>query len=238
MIFDFWKRRSPSRMHNYRELIAPLPIPTTEQTENFAAYVVGAHSWYKHLPCAPPGAPFVFFLDPNAGRELVHTATGRVEYRDRVDGQVQFHYTWMLTTEYHARFGHWQYATDHGTKFAVELAGSTLVLDSGFAEIAGMDGASIPVSPEVVAAGTMLMTAHVHDTFGAQWVHFMAHRVRQSRESHPEHGGYRQDLIDLSDRHRDDIPAFDRVIDDERARLRVELRAALFRVRALLLTSG
>jgi hypothetical protein len=68
----------------YRKLIARLPIPTVEQTENFAAYMVGAHSWYKHLPCHPPGAPFSFFLDPNAGRSVV-----------------------MLTTEYRDRFGHW-----------------------------------------------------------------------------------------------------------------------------------
>lgn len=223
-------------MHDYREIIAVLPIPTAEQTENFADYVVGAHSWYKHLPCTPPGAQFVFFLDPNAGRELVQTDMGRFEYRDRVDGQTRFHYTWMLTTEYHVRFGHWQYATDQGTKFVVKPPGSedTRVFGSGFAEITGMDGASIPVSPEVVAAGTMLMTAHVHRTFSAGWVHYRAHGLRQFRASHPKYAGYGQDLIELCDRHGEDIPAFERAIDDERARLQVELRAALLRVRALL----
>jgi hypothetical protein len=163
----------------------------------------------------------------------------------------------MRTAEYQARFGHWQYATDRGTKFVVKPPGSrdTLILDSGFAEITGTDGAAIPVASEVVAAGTMLMTAHVHDGFTAGKVLYMAHNYLRYRESDPEHGGYRQDpeagegaaerraakgqmdLIDLCDRHRDDIPAFDRAIDDERARLRVELRATLSRVRALL-TSG
>jgi hypothetical protein len=235
MIFKFWKRRRPSITQDYRELIASLPVPTTEQTENFAEYVVGAHSWYKHLPCTPPGAPFVFFLDPNAGRELVQTPKGRFEYRDRVDGQRQFHYTWMHTTDYRARFGHWQYATDHGTKFVVKLAGSpdTQVLDSGLAKITGLDGASIPVSPEVVTAGTMRMTAHVHEQFHPQWIHYMVHRTRLI-QSNPDLAGYRQELIDLFDQYSDDMPAFERAMDDERARLRGELRVALLRVRTLL----
>lgn len=52
---------------SYLDIIGQLPIPTAEQTRNFAEYVAGAHSWYKHLPVYPP-APFVFYLDPNAGR--------------------------------------------------------------------------------------------------------------------------------------------------------------------------
>ena len=52
-------------MDEYRELVASLPLPSTDQTARFVDYVSGAHSWYKHLPLFPPGAPFVFFLDPN-----------------------------------------------------------------------------------------------------------------------------------------------------------------------------
>jgi hypothetical protein len=91
---------------HYRQLIAPLPIPTVEQTESFAVHVAGAHSWYKHLPYEPPGIPFVVFLDPNAGRKL------------------------------------------------------------GSARVTAPDGASIAISPEVVAAGTVYLTAHVHESFG------------------------------------------------------------------------
>lgn len=106
-----WLRRLFARSSpppdRYRELISRLPIPTEEQTEKFVEYVVGARSWYKHLPRDPPGTRFVVFLDPNAGRAIVH-ADGRPQYRDRVNERERFHYTWMPTAEYLAKFGHWQ----------------------------------------------------------------------------------------------------------------------------------
>jgi len=180
--------RPPSR---YRQLIAPLPIPTAEQTESFAAHIVGAHSWYKHLPCDPPGVPFVVFLDPNAGRSLILTADGGAEYSDRVDERERFHYTWMPTAEYLTKFGHWHYA-------------HALVDRLGFARVTATDGASIVVSPEVVAAGTVYLTASVHESFG----HIPASRLRES--------------------------SADRQFEAEHARQCAELRVALHRVRSLL----
>ena len=178
----------PSR---YRQLIDPLPIPTAEQTESFAAHVVGAHSWYKHLPCDPPGVPFVVFLDPNAGRKLILNADGGEEYRDRVDERERFHYTWMPTTEYLTKFGHWHYDRPR-------------VDPLGFTRVTATDGASINVSPEVVAAGTVYLTAYVHESFG----HLPASRLREFSE--------------------------DRQIEAEHARQCAELRVALHRVRSLL----
>jgi len=175
----------------YRQLIAPLPIPTAEQTESFAAYVAGAHSWYKHLPDALPGAPFVVFLDPNAGRQLFQTADGGAGYRDCVDERERFHYTWMPTTEYLTTFGHWHYYRPRGNP-----------LD--FARVTARDGASIDVSPEVVAAGTIYLTAFVHESFG----HISASRLREC--------------------------SVDRQIEAEHARQCAELRVALHRVRSLL----
>ncbi len=187
--------RPPSR---YRQLIALLPIPTAEQTESFAAYLVGAHSWYKHLPCDPPGAPFVVFLDPNAGRELVLTADGRAEYRDYVDEWKRLHYTSMPTAEYLTKFGHWHYENYLGTQ----------VDPLGFARVTAKDGASIDVSPEVIAAGTVYLTAYVHESFG----HISASRLRGRLGNQ---GAERQ-------------------IEAEHARLCAELRVALHRVRSLL----
>lgn len=225
----------------YRELIAALPIPTEEQTANFAAYVVGAHSWYKHLPCTPPGAPFAFFLDPNAGRELVLTED-RAEYHDRTNGQQRFHYTWMLTTEYRARFGHWEYATNRGTTLIARLpgGGDPRVVGPGVvAQVLTEHGGTIPVSPEVLAAGTMAMTAHVHEYFDAGKVGMLASVYRRSvvgadDPKHSEWDREKQALIDLWERHEDDLPALDRELDEERARLRAELHATLLRLRAFL----
>lgn len=54
-------------LEEYRKVIAPLPIPTLAQEQQFLEFVSNAHSWYKHLPYLPPGQPFQFFLDPAAG---------------------------------------------------------------------------------------------------------------------------------------------------------------------------
>ncbi len=186
--------RPPSR---YRQLIALLPIPTAQQTENFAKYLVGAHSWYKHLPFDPPGAPFVVFLDPNAGRELVQAADGGAEFRDYDDDRRRPHYTSMPTAEYLTKFGHWDYANYLGTQ----------VDPLGFARVTAKDGASIDVSPEVIAAGTVHLTAYVHESFG----HMAASRLRGRLEN----------------------KGLERQIEAEHARLCAELRVALHRVRSL-----
>lgn len=236
--FDRLLGRGAARRDDYRELVAGLPVPTAEQTEAFAVHLVGAHSWYKHLPCAPVGAAFVVFLDPNAGRELVHTCGGP-EFRDRVDEREAFHYTWMPTAEYRTRFGHWHYATDHGTQFVVRRSdsdGGTQIHRHDLARVIGPDG-ELPVSPDLCAAGTVHLTAHVHDTFVAEWVHYYGAMLRRQREEMGDRLGgptYRQDILDLCDRHSDDLTRFDRELAAERSRLRGELRATLERVRDLL----
>jgi hypothetical protein len=53
----------------YLRTVAGLPIPTAEQINDFATYVAGAKSWYKHLPVHPPGSPMHFYLDSHAGRD-------------------------------------------------------------------------------------------------------------------------------------------------------------------------
>jgi hypothetical protein len=63
--------------NDYLAIIRQLPRPTLAQTERFARYVSGAHSWYKHLPIRRK-VPFVFFLDPGAGMNLVRTRAGEI----------------------------------------------------------------------------------------------------------------------------------------------------------------
>jgi hypothetical protein len=52
----------------YLQRLKSLPVATPEQTARFAEHVADNHSWYKHLPFFPPGASFVFFPNPDAGR--------------------------------------------------------------------------------------------------------------------------------------------------------------------------
>ena len=54
--------------------VQSLTRPTAGQIDAFVQHVSAAHSWYKHLPLLPPGTPFFFYLNPNAGRETVVVA--------------------------------------------------------------------------------------------------------------------------------------------------------------------
>jgi hypothetical protein len=122
------------------------------------------------LPYDPPGASFVVFLDPNAGRQFVLTADGAAEYRDRVDERNRFHYTWMPTAEYLTKFGHWHYYRSQVDRV-------------GIARVTAGDGTSIAVSPEVVTAGTVFLTAYVHESFG----HASASLLHEDRLPEAEH---------------------------------------------------
>lgn len=48
----------------YLRAVHALPRPTPEQITGFVSYLSDAHSWYKHLPLMPPGAPFYVFVHP------------------------------------------------------------------------------------------------------------------------------------------------------------------------------
>jgi hypothetical protein len=97
-------------IHAYRELMEDVTLPDDQQTRNFAEYVAGAHSWYKHLPPLAPGRRFAFYLDRDAGRERETLQNGRSVYIDRTaDTPFKFHYTWMTTAAYRKKFGFWNY---------------------------------------------------------------------------------------------------------------------------------
>src|SRR5262245_9987099 len=97
---------------NYAELIAALPLPTPEQTAAFAHHVAENHSWYKHLPVFPPGATFVFFLNPHACEEVEQTDSGFVT-RPLEEGDYFRHHSRYATADYRRAFGHWDYWIDN-----------------------------------------------------------------------------------------------------------------------------
>lgn len=88
-----------------------LPVPTPEQTARFADHVADNHSWYKHLPFFPPGASFVFFPNPHAGR-AVKAEGDRFVVQDIEEGNYFAHHSCLPTADYLARFGHWDYRVD------------------------------------------------------------------------------------------------------------------------------
>jgi len=114
-------------MVDYLQVVRTLSPPSPEQVKSFVDYVARAHSWYKHLPLIPPGTPFYFFLDPNAGCDLV-VKSGRTRYCDRKEQG--FHYSDIPTAEYRQRFGCLQYSADAGTSILVPRSKGILLVSS------------------------------------------------------------------------------------------------------------
>jgi hypothetical protein len=102
-------------MMNYPELVAMLPVPTSEQTARFAEHVADNHSWYKHLPFFPPGASFVFFPNPQAGRG-VKADGDRFAVYDIDVGDYFSHHSRLSTESYLEQFGHWDYWVDENPR--------------------------------------------------------------------------------------------------------------------------
>jgi hypothetical protein len=103
-------------MDSYQELISQIVLPTHEQTMRFVDYVVRAHSWYKHLPLFPPGATFVFYFDPDAGR-ILQSQEGKRLIKDIEDKKECSHYNMMLTSEYREKFGCWNFWVDYNPRY-------------------------------------------------------------------------------------------------------------------------
>lgn len=100
---------------NYAERIAALPLPTLPQTAAFAEHVAENHSWYKHLPFFPPGATFVFFLNPHVG-ESVEEIGGRFTTQLVESGNYFRHHSRLATNDYRAQFGYWDYWVAHNPR--------------------------------------------------------------------------------------------------------------------------
>lgn len=126
-------------MPTYFELIQQFPRPAKEQIRAFVDYAADAHSWYKHLPLTPPGFPFVFFLDPNAGCDLIIESDGRARYRERTESTPRFHYNWQVTVQYRQRFGYLEFFTAVGTSCIVgDAEGFLSTRKPGLSVLAGI----------------------------------------------------------------------------------------------------
>lgn len=103
----------------YLDYVRQLDLPSTAQGDAFAEFATNAHSWYKHLPLFPPGARFVFFLDPNAGlvqewnREGPFGGRWKRRLKPRTK-ELCDHYSHMPTESCRELFGAWGYAVIHG----------------------------------------------------------------------------------------------------------------------------
>ncbi len=147
------------QMAEYVALAVRLPPPTEDQRENFADFVSGAHSWYKHIPVWQPGVPFHFFIDPSAGCERRVTVFRKVKVTPRV--KRGFHYSWIPTPEYRERFGYLTYSCAAGTKASEVKFGFMVTSTDGIAAIP-KDGRLYGLPPEVLQAGSVNLTSVIH----------------------------------------------------------------------------
>lgn len=121
----------------FDDRLKSMPVPTPEQTARFADHVADNHSWYKHLPFFPPGATFVVFPNPHAGRS-VRAEGGRFVVCDIERGNYFDHHSRLSTTEYLAQFGHWDYWVDNNPRVPDPQPGPWLYdLDGGRELLAG-----------------------------------------------------------------------------------------------------
>lgn len=136
----------------YREEVSAHAPPDPVQIEQFVEFVADSHSWYKHLPRFAT-RKFWFFLNPVSGMNCLRDREGNTEYRERTDDdESKFHYTWMTTADYRARFGILDYYTEMGSRFVV----------GGETHVAVVGPHSRPLPSVIVEAGQVDWSATVH----------------------------------------------------------------------------
>jgi hypothetical protein len=160
----------PLTLYQYVNLLERVPLPTQQQKENFVEYVSHAHSWYKHLPLYPPGAPFYFFIDKYAGCDRLISRDGTAVLKERAEHG--FHYSEYATAEYLDFFGHLAFSCGFGTKVIAMSKGPMVVPHDDLAAVPGDDSRMYRLPPEVIDAGVTRLTAviHTHSAFNPLWL--------------------------------------------------------------------
>ncbi len=166
-------------MQEYVDLLSGLPIPSVEQINNFANYVSGAHSWYKHLPTVPPGSSFFFYLDPGAGFSQILRRNGHIDFQERKGKG--FHYSDLPTSEYRDRFGYLAYICLEGTTVSLNSnnGDSTVQPDKNFG-IRTTLGQLVQLPVEIIRTGQSFITAAVYN---ASNIHILIFRMQLEREN-------------------------------------------------------
>jgi hypothetical protein len=177
----------------YIDLIAEVPLPTTQQRENFAEFVSHAHSWYKHLPYGLPGAPFYFFIDKYAGCDLVITDRGTPGLTERTEQG--FHYSYIPTQDYRTCFGHLAFSCGLG-RTVFRLGPSPVVVPRDkVAAVPGDDAQMYGLPTVILEAGMAQLT-------GAMHTHSANYPFWDGLEDWPEESGGRNALEKIAARCR------------------------------------
>src|SRR5205085_959036 len=157
-------------LSEYRTLARSLPRPTQLQVREFAKYVAGAHSWYKHLRLLPASVPLQFFLDPAAGMQRTRAADGSVTVAFRHERG--FHYSWLPTREYQERFGYLAFSKSGGTSVAVLNAdGGRLVPSDDAPCVYDPAARALYLVPEeTLTAGRAYVSGIIHEAGASKYL--------------------------------------------------------------------
>ncbi|MES2681898.1 MAG: hypothetical protein V4650_00115 [Pseudomonadota bacterium] len=150
----------------YCQRLSAPPRPSLAQRRAFVTHVAGAHSWYKHLPLAGPGVAFTVFLDPFAGWERLMLPSGEAVMQIREEPG--YHYSMLATAHYQQMSGLLAYASGARSKRnAVGIDDWFIAPRDWVAAVPAADGVLHRLPPEVIAAGTVHLTAAVHEHTGS-----------------------------------------------------------------------
>ena len=248
----------PCSLSKYRLVVSALPRPSNKQIDNFVRFVSEAHSWYKHLPILPPGAPFHFFVDPFSGTDRIFQPGGKVIHKERTKNSLRFHYTWMSTRAYRLRFGHLSYESFAAPQFFLRTEGAEGTMQE-YADlpIFSTSQGAYRIPQEVARVGSVEVTAVIHSrtAMGASffvWERFLhGWKDNSSDESlckwPTETGGDEtlRKIIDVCERIVRDglesgriIPELESLLLPERQRLQRNMTEAINRVLDLLYEDG
>jgi hypothetical protein len=153
----------------YRALVRPLGRPTEAQIDAYIDYLVGKHSWYKHLPAVLPGAIFTLFIDPVAGMIREQIDGGPPQWRDIAEDETLRHYSMMPTSEYRRRFACLGYRTIEAPPLSLpadERASAALAEPRHFDTVESEFG----LPKELISAGSAEVTAVIHELGKAVFV--------------------------------------------------------------------
>ena len=171
-----------------------VPLPRPEQRTRFVEYVSHSHSWYKHLPLYPPGAPFYFFLNKYAGWAREHGTPLVWERREQGS-----HYSQIPTAVYRLAFGYLDYALE-GDRVALVEQRRT-VPSSGWRDRSpGVGQLSYGLPEEILAAGASLVTGAVHICSSSMSWLWLEKTLRPAPMQWPEESGGMETLEHIFER--------------------------------------
>jgi hypothetical protein len=170
----------------YVGIVSQLPRPTPEQTRRFAEHVAQAKNWYKLIPAAPE-VPFVFYLDPDAGRHWIRKTSGmnlklspetdlsvleeaETVFEDSVRAH-QYQRGWETTEEYLDFFGLWNFYAPNTLEYEILMENGDIIVTAGPGFKIRSDSGWCEIPRELEGAGTAFVSSLVYP-FAEHYPHF------------------------------------------------------------------